>query len=443
MPVTAEMLPAILLTPAFSPSSSSEYDASWQSFEQWRQRFPPSASAPFYATEDGVAARFQVWSSNLQVVTAHNAKADQGLSTYRMAMNRLADLTNDEYRTLWLQPKRSAHRRRGGSLSPVEPVPAPALAPASKNWIASGALPSIKDQGQCGSCWAFSAVAAMEGAYNLKHQQGGGAVSKSCNSTCGPSKAPCCSFSEQEVADCTNKGKDTCDLGGEMHDGVMDVVQRLGGKVAVESAYPYVSGTTKKLTACKPPTQADELVETGLAGYVNVTSGDEAALLVASAAHGVISVGIDASSFGFQLYSSGVYVDDEGCGNNSSSLDHGVAVVGWGSGVPTPPGPLPPPPGPSNCEYNFKKAECQGEKGCHWCTDKTGFSYCFNEQCPSGGSGAAASDRRWHEAMQGKDFWYVRNSWAIDWGMGGYIAMARNRDNMCGIATDAIYAVVQ
>ena len=47
-----------------------------------------------------------------------------------------------------------------------------------------------------------------------------------------------CSLSEQEVADCTNKGKDTCDLGGEMHDGVMEVVTQLGGKVAVERAYP-------------------------------------------------------------------------------------------------------------------------------------------------------------------------------------------------------------
>ena len=133
-------------------------------------------------------------------------------------------------------------------------------------------------------------------------------MAAACNSTCGPSKAACCSFSEQEITDCTNKGKNTCSVGGEMHDGIMEVVQQLGGELAVERAYPYVSGTTKKLTACKPPTAKDDVVATGLAGYVNVSSGDEAALLAASAAHGIISVGIDASSFGFQvlLHSTGM-----------------------------------------------------------------------------------------------------------------------------------------
>eukprot|EP00947_MAST-08B_sp_MAST-8B-sp1_P003514 g3514.t1 len=249
----------------------------------------------------------------------------------------------------------------------------------------------------------------------------------------------CCSFSEQEVADCTNRGADKCNVGGEPHDGIMEVVARRG-RISSEASYPYVSGKTKKLTPCEPSSSGT--VATGITGYVNVTSGSEAALVQAVAQHGVVSVGIDASSFGFQLYTSGIYVDSEGCGNNDTSLDHGVAVTGFGSGKPSPPGPLPPPPGPANCEHNFYKDECLKEKGCHWCIDKP--SYCFNEACPSSSAGGSSSSSSSSLSIDAavKDYWMVRNSWSINWGMGGYIAMARNHDNMCGVATDAVYAVI-
>ena len=141
--------------------------------------------------------------------------------------------------------------------------------------------------------------------------------------------------------------------------------------------------------------------------------------------------------FDFGSYSSGVYVDDEGCGNNASSLDHGVAVVGYGTGKFDPPGPPGPKPGPADCDHNYKKPGCLNEAGCFWCVDSHNFGYCFNEPCPTR---ATADGSAPLEGKPGQPYWLVRNSWNVDWGAGGYIAMARNHNNMCGIATDAVFA---
>ena len=163
---------------------------------------------------------------------------------------------------------------------------------------------------------------------------------------------------------------------------------------------------------CRPLPNA---VDTGITGYANVTSGDESSLAEATSKFPVISVGIDASSFGFQLYESGVYTDS-GCNNTFKALDHGVAVVGFGTGNPKPPGPPPPPPGPANCDKNYYKPECEGEKGCHWCVDSHGLGYCLNEPCTSKVQAAVDVDVSHNKS---RPYWIVRNSWGKSWGSNG------------------------
>ena len=396
-------------------------------FASWQQHHGRQ-----YASPADAAAAEATWQSNYAQVLAHNARAANGEHSYTVSMRGpFADLTNEQYRANVLRPMRQSRQLDMPTQHPKKSA-SNDDPPPDWSWYDHGVVTPIKDQGKCGSCWSFSAVAAMETAFNIAMKNA--TLPQACQTQCGKNTTKaCCSFSEQQVADCTLGGADTCKLGGEPHDGVLNVVKN-GGRAATEGQYPYTSGKTGTLSSCKKP--SSDWVATGVSGYVNVTSGDEDALMHATYEHGVISVGIDASSFGFQLYDSGVY-DDSECGNKQKNLDHGVAVVGYGKGKPTPPGPEPPPPGPSDCMDNHYKSQCIGEKGCFWCHDAH-ISWCQAEACDSQQSLAEPVAAGGTEV----EFWIVKNSWGIDWGMGGFIDMRRNHKNMCGIATDAIYVTM-
>jgi len=243
--------------------------------------------------------RFPIFKSNLDQIRAHNEKFDQGETTFKLAMNQFGAMSNEEYRSMLRMqitqdPATKPSAPFKGSVSAL---------PDSVDWRTKGAVTPVKDQGQCGSCWAFSATAAMEGANWLATGQ-------------------LLSLSEQLCVDCVLGGADTCDVGGEMHDCYTQVIAQGGDNL--ESDYPYLATSGHKCNF-----QSSKAVAKMFTGYTNVTSGDEASLQAAVAEH-VVSIGIDASQFSFQFYSSGVY-NEPSCKSAYDELDHGVTAVGYGT----------------------------------------------------------------------------------------------------------------
>ena len=167
--------------------------------------------------------------------------------------------------------------------------------PSEVNWVTAGAVGAVRDQGQCGSCWAFSAVASMEGHHQIKSGE-------------------LLDLAEQQCVDC-----DTQSMGcnGGYQDNCMWYVKDNGG-ISLEADYPYEAGTNACFAEYDGPVQVNA---------VNPVTSKSEAQLMAAIALGPTSVTIDAGSDVFYHYTSGV-ISDSSCG---TSLDHAVTAVGYGT----------------------------------------------------------------------------------------------------------------
>jgi len=265
--------------------------------EHW-ERFKNLHNKKYTAEEETV--RRVIFEQNVAKVSAHNAKADLGLKSFRLAINKFSDMTNQEFRRerngLRMDLKRASNAEKIERFEHIDLKDVP----DTVDWRDKNIVTPVKDQAQCGSCWAFAAVASLEGQHALATQK-------------------LVSLSEQNLVDCSGpEGNDGCE-GGLPDNAYQYIIDNKG--IDTEKAYPYEAEDD------------DCRYKKGKSGatvksYVDVESGDEDALKKAVASVGPISVGIDASSDEFQSYSGGVYdVDD--C--STEQLDHGVTVVGYGS----------------------------------------------------------------------------------------------------------------
>jgi len=260
-------------------------------FEAWMKKH----NVVFESRKD-IKKAFITWTDNDKFIQESNAKD----LSYKLGHNPYTHMTSEEFASKYtMTMPKSNMRKNNDHVDWTLTDPARhADAPDSIDWVEKGAVTPVKNQKQCGSCWAFSTTGSVEGAFQIAGN-------------------PLTSFSEEELVQCDHVD-DGC-KGGLMDNGFKFVEEN---GLCTESSYPYTSGSGTR-GACKK-SKCSAVVK--VHSFKDVPSRDEDALKTAVAQQPV-SIAIEADKKVFQMYHSGV-MDSKECG---TKLDHGVLAVGYGT----------------------------------------------------------------------------------------------------------------
>jgi C1A family cysteine protease len=260
------------------PVKYSEQDYQTE-FIQWVQSYNKLYS------NDELFDRYNTFKFNFDLINEHNA----GNSSFKLGLNEFSDMTNDEFMNTmtgrWYDQSNEAR----------ETVEVLGDVPNDVDWRSKNIVNAVKNQGQCGSCWAFSATGAVEGF----HAQKTGKL---------------LSLSEQQIVDCCHdQGSSGCNGGQET--AAVAWVGKQGGQ-CLGSDYPYTARAGTCKTTC---------TKQGKVNGVKRISGENA--LITAIDQTVVTVAVCASGTQWQSYKSGIM--DFACGK---SLNHAILAVGYSSG---------------------------------------------------------------------------------------------------------------
>jgi C1A family cysteine protease len=283
--VTGGIFLTFVLTLGVSSASLLNRQDEWSEFTGFLKKFEKK-----YESLEALEKRFDIFRKNLKEIFEHNSIRERN---YTMGVNQFTDLTPEEFKADYaggLLLKKSSCKAY---------VPIGKAVPDSWDWREHGAVTPVKNQGQCGSCWSFSANGAMESAWAIKTND-------------------IVSISEQQLVDCSKKYGNLGCKGGLMDNAFQYAIDN---GMCSEESYPYTSGVKKSggsCQSCKPVVEINACSD--------VPPNNQVALKEAVALVGPISIALDAETKLFQSYKSGVITSDS-CGTN---LDHGVLIVGYG-----------------------------------------------------------------------------------------------------------------
>ncbi|XP_013401420.1 cathepsin L1 [Lingula anatina] len=297
------------LTTASFPANETHWQI-WK--KQHHKKYESAAEEEF---------RKHTWTRNLAFVLDHNSK----YPSFTVELNKFADRTLKEMVRETAVVKRQKTEEVKYIYQKLQGTP------ASFDWRKRGVVPPVHNQGSSGDAVAFAVTDSIDSYHKINTGQ-------------------LVALSVQETSDCCTRG--------HLMGNPFACIKKLGG-LCSEADYPHsASSGVCHSTSCHPAAQ--------IKGSRSVMQGNETDLQLAVLQNPVVVL-VDANHASFQLYRSGVYVDNT-C--SDKRLDHALLLVGYGS-------------------------------------------------------------------MSGKDYWICKNSWGTNWGMQGYILIARNDHNMCGIATAA------
>ena len=243
-----------------------------------------------------VADRFKIFAKNLDKIREINAQN----KSYYLGLTGLTDLTQEEYKQFYLNKELKSAKQT----STLPFTHANVEAVDKIDWRDKGAVTPVKNQGMCGSCWAFSSTGSMEG---INFIETGKLIS----------------LSEQQLVDC-----DKVDMGcnGGIMDNAFKYVINNGG-IDTEADFPYHAFALWR--TCPADKEGNHAVT--ITDYTDVPTKNKDALLQALSAQPV-SIAIEADHFVFQNYRGGIITEDT-CGD---TLDHGVLAVGFDTTADTP-----------------------------------------------------------------------------------------------------------